>query len=182
MFGHLKADELMNLIEGEALPGRQKAHLDGCAPCQKRLEAVQPLHARLAVPQVDPIEPDWDEFRHNVRLALLSRAVQRESVVRRWTGWAIRPAMAYGLSLMLLVAVGTGGYLWHTSQDQERISAQSKPGVTIGTITLEPSEFEAETAAWAKKGLFEELSTLQEPQVQRLKQLMESAPTVVDQE
>src|SRR5438874_12910165 len=122
MFGHLKAEEFINTIEGASLPVARRKHLDTCAICAAQLQSIQTAYNGLAVEETDLPEPDWDDFRSNVRLELLSRAVKRDSTVRRWTGWSVRPAMAWGLSLVLLICVSAGGFLWHVSNDSQRMT------------------------------------------------------------
>ena len=98
MFGHLKAQEFLNLMEGAELPAERKLHLDGCARCTATLTSMLSVHGAVTSLDADIPEPDWAEFRSSVRDRLLSRAAQRSSAVRRWTGWPIRPAAASALS------------------------------------------------------------------------------------
>ena len=41
MFGHLKAEDFTNLLEGATLTDRLQAHLQSCAQCMKKFESVQ---------------------------------------------------------------------------------------------------------------------------------------------
>src|SRR5436190_4775434 len=100
MFGHLKAEEFINTVEGVSLPVARRKHLDNCVICAAQLQSIQSAYNRLAGEEAEVPEPEWDDFRSNVRLELLSRAIKRESTVRRWTGWSVRPAMAWALSLV----------------------------------------------------------------------------------
>ena len=171
MFGHLKAKEFMNAIEGADLPAARRNHLDSCAACLAQLrstEAANSILAALAKDDADIPEPDWNDFRMTVRTELLSRAIQRESAVRRWTGWPIRPSMAWGLSMALLICLGVGGFFWHISNDTEPIVEveYSPPSVQapLVTIAADSADIEAEMSAWTNNGVFEELSKLDEPQ------------------
>src|SRR5437016_12911956 len=114
MFGHLKAEEFINVMEGVAgaeIPAERRAHLNSCDLCKAQLSSVAAVRHQLAMEDRNIPEPEWDDFRVSVRRELLSRAVKRETALRRctgWTGWPIRPAMAFGLSLAL-ICVSVGG-------------------------------------------------------------------------
>jgi len=168
MFGHLKPEQFISVIEGESLDQYGLAHLESCAVCMAQVRSMQAVHRDLATDDGIP-EPDWNSFRDSVRLELLSRSVQREATVRRWTGWPIRPAMAWSLSFALLIGVSVGGFLWHVSHDVNRPTSGVTQQTPIDTPDLE------ELAGWTGAGVFQELSTLKEPQVERLRQLVESA-------
>src|SRR5215475_12165394 len=119
MFGHLKPEEFISITDGDVLKKDSLAHLNSCAVCTAQARSIRAVRTDLAV-EDGIAEPDWDTFRNSVRLELLSRSVQRQAAVRRWTGWPIRPAMAWSMSFALLIAVSVGGFLWHVSQDQNR--------------------------------------------------------------
>ena len=121
----------------------------------------------------DILEPDWDDFRSSVRNELLSRSVQRTSVVRRWTGWPIRPAMAWGLSFLLVVGVTTGTFIWH-----ERSHSNTSTGALVNTTeTINPEllTIETEISVWSQSGVFEELSQLGSLEEENLRQILQSA-------
>lgn len=168
MFGHLKPEEFISVMEGESLDKGRLAHLNSCVVCMAQVRSIQAVHKDLVTDDGIP-EPDWNGFRDSVRLELLSRSVQREATVRRWTGWPIRPALAWGLSFALLIGVSVGGFLWHVSHDVNRPAAAVAQQTSIDTPDLE------ELAGWTGTGVFQELSTLEEPQVERLRKLVESA-------
>jgi hypothetical protein len=198
MFGHFKAEEFLNLIEGASLPAARRQHLDSCAACTERLRSVESVHANLsmlAMTDTDIPEPDWEEFRSSVRTEMLSRSVQRESVVRRWTGWAIRPAMAWGLSMALLMCVMTGGFLWHVSTDRiqqahevesEKAAAVAAaaavdtqdPVLYISSDDMDSDAIETEKTVWADtdSSVFETVAQLEGPQAEQLRQMLETAP------
>ena len=88
MFGHLNAEEFMNLIETGSIAVNRQKHLSSCASCKSRLQSSIATYHSLAVGERDIPEPDWADFRNSVRTSLLSRSVQRESAIRRWTGWS----------------------------------------------------------------------------------------------
>ena len=171
MFGHLKAEEFISLLEGDCL--ERQGHLSSCAMCSARLRSIEAARNEFAMEDQNIPEPDWNDFRDSVRLALLSRSVQREAAVRRWTGWAIRPAMAWGLSFALLIGISVGGFVWHVSHDQPATSG------TTQEISPETAEVE-DLAAWTGTGVFHELSNLEEPQVERLRALIASQNGVLN--
>src|SRR5262245_27933333 len=115
MFGHLKAEEFISMIEGARLSEDRRTHLHSCAACAERLQSIQSIHNAVAMEDSNVPEPDWHAFRESVRAGLLARSVKRESVVRRWTGWPVRPAVAWAVSFALVVCVSAGGFLWHLS-------------------------------------------------------------------
>src|SRR5215469_3511280 len=123
MLGHLKAEDFINLMEGAEAPTAHKIHLDSCARCREVWESLKPLYAGVTSLDDEVPEPDWVEFRSSVRDELLSRSVQRQTVVRRWTGWAIRPTVAWALSLLLAVGIPTGAFLWHLQNENRARSA-----------------------------------------------------------
>src|SRR5712692_10080927 len=116
MFGHLKAKDFVNLMEGIELPAKCRSHLDGCARCQAAWRSVESIHAEMGSLDSGIPEPDWSQFRSSVRDRLLSRSIKREGAVRRWTGWAMRPAMAWALSLLLIVGLTTVVILWNVGK------------------------------------------------------------------
>src|SRR5207245_6746773 len=118
MFGHLKAKDFVNLMEGIELPAKYRSHLKACSQCQAAWRSIESIHAELGSLDSGIPEPDWTEFRSSVRDRLLSRSIQRETAVRRWTGWAIRPAMAWVLSLLLIVGLTTAIVLWNAGRTQ----------------------------------------------------------------
>src|SRR6266704_7172864 len=115
MFGHLKATDFIRLTEGiDHLPAKRRSHLEACARCRATWESLESLHTEVSSIDDEVPEPDWEEFRSSVRDRLLSRSIQRETAVRRWTGWTIRPAAAWALSVFMAVGVTTVAFLWNT--------------------------------------------------------------------
>ena len=168
MFGHFKANEFMDSLDGVALPAARRAHLNGCTACLAQLRSIEAAHQSLAF-DGDIVEPDWSEFRGTVRTELLSRSVQRESAVRRWTGWPIRPAMAWGLSFMMLVAASVGGFYWHMMKDSAATAVIQENALDNAALDA------AREGAWTNSSFFDELSNLEGPQAERLLLLLESA-------
>lgn len=165
MFGHLKAEDFVNLMEGAEQPAAHKTHLDSCARCREVWEALNPLYADVSSLDADIPEPDWVEFRSSVRDELLSRSVQRQTVVRRWTGWAIRPTVAWALSMILAVGIPTGAFLWHLQNERSaRSTAQSRQTVPASEL-IEGTE----------KAVFDDMIELSDSEQAQFQQLLEAA-------
>ena len=128
------------------------------------------VHTDVSSLDADIPEPDWAQFRSSVRDQLLSRSVQRASAVRRWTGWPIRPAMAWGLSLLVAVGITTGAFLWISERMQE-------PAVSV-TLPPEPApvltEVEAQEPVWSQTALFDDLSQLGDTEGEQLRLMLEA--------
>jgi hypothetical protein len=111
-------------------------------------------------------EPDWEQFRSSVRDQLLSRTIQRQTAVRRWTGWAVRPAIAWALSLFIAVGIPTGALLWHL-QKHDRPSA----GVQNTQPLPAPELIEAGT----DKTIFDDLIELNDSEQAQFQAMLEAA-------
>jgi hypothetical protein len=176
MFGHLKAEDFVNLMEGSELPAKAHAHLHSCDRCNATWQSLQSVHAEVTSLRTDIPEPDWTEFRSSVRDRLLSRSVQRQSAVRRWTGWPVRPAMAWALSLFLAVGITIGAFLWNTEDAPEPASPASS--VDVQAPLLQPAQLtdiEPEAAIWSRTALFDDLLQLSDAEQEQLRQMLESA-------
>src|SRR6185436_16905204 len=57
-------------------------------------------------------EPDWFQFRSDVRTAMLSRAAQRQPRGSSWSGWVLRPAMTWGLAVAFTAGLTAGLMIW----------------------------------------------------------------------
>ena len=69
-------------------------------------------------------EPDWSEFRSDVRNALLSRSVKRESASRSWLAtFGFKPALGAGLASLLVVAFVMTGLRSTTPTTPEQTTA-----------------------------------------------------------
>jgi len=183
MFGHLKAEDFINLMESgderseckrdSAQPSSQKqvlhqAHLDSCARCREIWESLKPLYAEMASMDAEIPEPDWMEFRSAVRDHLLSRSVQRQTAVRRWTGWAIRPAMAWALSLLIAVGIPTGMFVWY-------VQTENRP-VSTGR-TLQPLPAAELIEVGTEKTVFDDVIELNDSEQMQFQELLEAAQT-----
>jgi hypothetical protein len=112
-------------------------------------------------------EPDWAEFRGDVRNALLSRSVKRESSSRNWLGgmgW--KPAAAWGISMMLVFGLVTT-VLW--KQDR------TDPAVTpfAGEESIEASGTINSIASMSQPDVFDDLLQLDEHETESLRLLLE---------
>ena len=171
MFGHLKAEDFVNLMEGADLSSKQRKHVDDCSRCHATWEYMRSAHSEMSAPETDIPEPDWSSFRSSVRDELLSRSIQRQSTVRRWTGWAVRPATAWALSLLLFVGITTVTVLWksnsHVTGNGPNLPVPSQGEPAADVIEAGP-----------EKALFEDVMSLGEEQQEQLRQMLESAPSV----
>jgi hypothetical protein len=167
MLGHLKAEDFVNSMEGAELPEKHRRHIDECGRCRSTWESMRSIHVEMASAETDIPEPDWEQFRSSVRDELLSRSIQRESAVRRWTGWAIRPAAAWALSVVMAVGITTVTVLWKADRNavpQPASVSDSAPGPVPEPVQVGPD-----------KSLFEEIGSLGEEQQEQFRKLLESA-------
>jgi hypothetical protein len=169
MLGHLKAEDFVNLMEGVDPPSRHRAHLDGCAQCRTTWESMQSVHAEISSMESDIPEPDWSQFRASVRDELLSRSVQRQSAMRRWTGWTIRPAVAWALSVVMAVGITTMMVLWQTGRPAQQPAPT--PETTRFDLTVEAFE------AGPERSLFDDVVALGEEEQERFRKMLESGDT-----
>jgi hypothetical protein len=110
---------------------------------------------------------------------MLSRSVQRASAVRRWTGWPVRPAVAWGLSLVFAVAVATGGLLWYLRYPDTSVTVSNDPVNT----TMEGS-FSIETGFvdWSQPDPFDELVILEEQEQEALRLMLTAEQGTIEQQ
>ena len=133
-------------------------------------EGVEKIMNELRSLDEDIPEPDWAEFRSSVRDRLLSRSIQRTSAVRRWTGWSIRPAVAWALSVVIAVAVTTGVFLWNI----ERRLPVATPEPQISAAALETDAGDTDRPVWTQPPLFDDLLQLGDDEEQQLRQMLEA--------
>jgi hypothetical protein len=173
MFGHLKAGDFVNLLEGAGLTAGQKNHIEGCPRCRATWESMRSMHAGITSLETDTPEPDWADFRSSVRDELLSRSVQRESTVRRWTGWAIRPAAAWALSLFMVAGMTTATVLWRIERRETQTAPAVTPASNIEAVGIEPAAEAIE--AGPERSLFDDVVSLGEEQQEQFRRMLESA-------
>jgi hypothetical protein len=166
MFRHLKAEDFVNLMEGAALSAGPRTHIQQCPQCRATCESMMNMQAEISSLETDIPEPEWEPFRSSVRNELLSRSIQRQSAVRRWTGWTIRPAIAWALSLLAVAGITTVTVLWNVDRPAE-------PGPVVAESRAEPPAELLE--AGPEKALFDDVVLLGEDQQEQLRQMLESA-------
>ena len=166
MFGHLKAEDFVNLIEDAGTPAAHRAHINSCATCRNTWESLKLAQAEVASMDSRIFEPDWAQFRSSVRDQLLSRSIQRSSTMRRWTGWTVRPAMAWALSLLLAVGIPTGALLWHLQNDRAASRFAEDSQQLPGTESID---------AGNGVTVFDDLIKLTDSEQEQLQQMIEAA-------
>jgi hypothetical protein len=172
MFGHLKAEDFMNLMEGAPLAGKGRAHLESCARCAETLKSVEAVRNQVTAMQMTVDEhvpePDWADFRADVRNTLLSRSVKRQSANRSWLGGLnLRPAAAWGFSMVLVFGLMTSVVLWN----QNTMEPTEVQNVSASDVTG-TSSFNA-IAGMTQADVFDDLLQLNESEAENLKRLVE---------
>src|SRR5262245_9205634 len=162
MFGHLKAANFVNLMEGIELSENDRKHLNGCLRCRSTWESMRSVQAEMSSLETEIPEPDWAEFRSSVRDKLLSRSVQRETTMRRWTGWAVRPAVAWALSVFMAVGITTVTVLWKIDHPLPSTPAQT----AVESPTSVDSATEA-VEAGPERSLFDDVVSLGDEEQER---------------
>jgi hypothetical protein len=159
MFGHLKAEDFTNLLDGTKLSESLQTHLQSCAQCRKTFESVQQVRNQIEEMRIDPAEyipePDWTEFRSDVRTALLSRSVRRDNANRGWLGgmgW--QPAMAWGISMLLVI--GMAGVLWN---HQHQLPESQTAEIAGENVSQDAADLNS-LAAMSQADVFDELVQL----------------------
>ena len=169
MFGHLKAEDFVSLMEGAELSPKRRDHLDSCLRCRATSESLRSMHAEVASLETGIPEPDWEHFRSTVRDKLLSRSVQRETSMRRWTGWAIRPAFAWALSIVMAIGITAVTVIWKADSGAER----NQVPTAVEHVVLEPVTETIDVGP--EKSLFDDVVSLGEEQQEQLRQMLEAA-------
>lgn len=185
MFGHLKAEDFTNRIEGGELSSRRRIHLKSCARCTNALESAQRVHLELTKSVLDDQEipePDWFQFRTNVRTAMLSRAAQRQPKTMSWSGWFLRPAMTWGLAVAFTAGLSAGLLIWNyqgtntqstASPVAEQIASLNDTD-TIDDAPTDSAGIELGMTTWSQTSVFDELSQLNEMQAEKLQRILEA--------
>jgi hypothetical protein len=181
MFGHLKAEDFTNLIEGSELPSQRQSHLKSCARCTDAFVSAQRLHAEMTKSVIDDQdipEPDWFQFRSDVRTAMLSRAAQRQPRLSSWRGWLLQPAMTWGLAVAFTAGLTAG--LVILNQQGAKIPATIAPTIDIANLDASSTDI-AEDAVidlgmttWSQTSVFDELSQLNDEQSEKLQRILEA--------
>ena len=187
MFGHLKADDFTNLIEGGELSSRRRTHLKSCVRCTDAFESAQSLHTELTksvIDEQDIPEPDWFQFRADVRTTMLSRAAQRQTSASNWTAWILRPDVTWSLAVAFTAGLSAGLLIWNHqgTSIQSPISAVQEKLVSLDINDPDPTDVGSTDPApvdlgmtsWSPTSVFDELSQLTDMQADKLQLLLES--------
>src|SRR5687768_17089093 len=108
MFGHLRPEQFITLIESGGIAPDVRKHLDSCARCRETFQSVESAYIGMTKVDADIHEPDWSEFRSSVRNEMLSRSIRRQAAP---AAWSLRPALAWSLSVMLAVGITAGVFM-----------------------------------------------------------------------
>ncbi|HLQ78530.1 MAG TPA: hypothetical protein VK210_14310 [Terriglobia bacterium] len=183
MFGHLKAEELMDLIEGGEIPLTSRSHLQKCAQCSEALSSARSLHAEMAKSAAgdnEIPEPDWFQFRADVRNTMLSRAARRQAKTNTWSGWLLRPAMTWGLAVAFTAGLSVGLVIWKypgtvTPSQTTAIETSAVPGTDqVYDGSVDSAAMDSGLTTWSQASVFDELSQLSDAQAEKLQQLLEA--------
>jgi len=197
MFGHLKAKDFIELLEGEEAAMNysvRQTHLRSCARCAASFVSMQELHSEMvksAADDQDIPEPDWFQFRADVRNTMLSRAAQRQSKENSWSGWLLKPAMTWGLAVAFAAGLSAGLLVWNRTtpvtapsdankviasgtEVREVASAENSEVGIPEDATIDAAVLDPELAIWSHGKVFEKLSQLDDDQSERLIRLLEA--------
>src|SRR3954471_24495133 len=187
MFGHLKAEDFTNLVEGGELTSRRRTHLNSCVRCPDSLESAQRVHSELTnalLDDQDIPEPDWFQFRTDVRTAMLSRAAQRQPRTISWTSWFLRPAMTWGLAVAFTAELSAGLLIWNhqgtniqstISPVPEQIaSLDINDTDAIDDASTDSAPIDLGMMTWSQTSVFDELSQLNDMQTEKLQRILEA--------
>jgi predicted anti-sigma-YlaC factor YlaD len=187
MFGHLKAEDFTNLIEGGELASRRRTHLKSCARCTDAFESAQSLHTELTksvIDEQDIPEPDWFQFRADVRTTMLSRAAQRQTSASNWTGWILRPAVTWSLAVAFTAGLSAGLLIWNhqgtniqsasSSVQEKLVSLDINDPDPTDVGSTDPAPVDLGMTSWSPTSVFDELSQLTDMQADKLQLLLES--------
>jgi len=181
MLGHLKAEDFTNLIEGNELSSQRRSHLKSCARCMDAFVSAQSLHAEMTKSVVDDEdipEPDWFQFRSDVRTAMLSRAAQRQPRLSNWRGWLMQPALTWGLAVAFAAGLTAGLMIWNPKV--VNFPATEVPATEIANLEsgntdiTEDAVIDLGMTTWSQTSVFDELSQLNDEQSERLQRILEA--------
>ena len=108
MSTHLSESELVDLVE-EALDARRAAHVESCAACRERAEALRAMlrdTAAVEIPEPSPLF--WGHFSARVRGAIDAEPI---SGSLRWAWLGRRGLVSLAAAAAVIVAVASGLHL-----------------------------------------------------------------------
>ena len=127
--------------DGELSPGarsRVGAHVRGCEPCSRKLEALGRLRTALALDAADPSEAVWAAFWPHVRARITAPALAPEPVWKRAWGvvrvqprLGLAPALAAGTLAVLAVVAP-----WQRAPQQTPSPASVAGGLETAGLQL----------------------------------------------
>ena len=176
LLGHLSAEDFTNLLDGAVVPESRRFHLQACARCAGRFSDIQKMRRQIedAAANSDEFipEPDWSEFRSDVRNALLSRSIQRETSAKRWFGFGFKPAMAFGFSAVLVFGLVWTGIVWN----RHPVETDTPEIATVEEVTTEETSL-ASLDAVARTDVFEDLLQLNAGEAESLQMILNDIST-----
>ena len=177
MFRHLSAEEFTNLLDGTPLPDHRRAHLQSCAHCLHRFTSVQEVRNEIEVMHAEEEdyipEPDWAEFRSDVRNTMLSRSIRRENASR---SWFLKPAAAWAFSMAVVAVLVVSGVLWNMPGGE--------PATAGGTLEDPPMVVEEFTAlaAMSEPDALDALLHLSQDEAESLSMILDDIAESVSQQ
>lgn len=154
---HICDEELLLTSDGESTPGRAaqvRAHLDSCAKCRARLQAIEGAAAdfnrayRAATNQASMPAATARANLHR-RLASLSKTTSSSSQTHSWANPFSLPRWAYAFAAALLLAAVTMGWLHRGSSPRQAnaISTSVADGPLLPDTRLTPGATRPVTAS-----------------------------------
>lgn len=114
---HANTEQLLSLRDGEPVNPDVRDHLEGCGACQRRLQDLDEVRARLR--GLPPVEPPGDLWR-----AVAVGSVERPARHSFHWGSGLAIAASFVLGLALLMRVGN-------EADPERAPLETTPAATV---------------------------------------------------
>jgi hypothetical protein len=187
MFGHLKAEDFTNLIEGGELSSSRRTHLKSCARCTDAFDSAQSVHSELTKAVIDDEaipEPDWFQFRADVRTAMMSRAAQRQPKTMSWSTWLLRPAMTWGLAVAFSAGLSAGLLIWNYQGTHIQSTPSTVPEQIASLdindtdpaddVSTDSTALDLGMTNWSQTSVFDELSQLNDMQTEKLQRILEA--------
>jgi hypothetical protein len=173
MFRHLKPEEFVDLMENADPSPEQRTHLEGCKQCQATQTSLRDLNFKVTMLEDDVLEPDWSEFRTSVRDGMLSKSARRQSS-SLWSLWhPLRPAFAWGFSLLLVAAVTGATVLWNDNPTIQQAD-KAPEFLSESAPLIETQGIDTEINAWSSGSVFDEIAKLESSEAENLLELLKT--------
>jgi hypothetical protein len=186
MFRHLKAQEVMDFIEGSALKPKRTKHIAECDKCRERISSTSQWLQDISNIENDYPDINWTDFRSSVQERLLKQPSSFETLTKLKFnpifGWTIACTV-----LLLSVAIGV---FWsyntpNSSENTRSFISDIDPTLPVapensGSLedylvsSNETELLEAELVAWAEEDIFSALSELDTEETKMLLELLVS--------